>query len=58
MGGVSAANLPSYLALPAVASRGGTWIATAEAIREGLWDQIARLAAEAVAIVRRARAGA
>jgi 2-dehydro-3-deoxyphosphogluconate aldolase/(4S)-4-hydroxy-2-oxoglutarate aldolase len=57
-GGVSAANLPSYLALPAVAACGGTWIATAEAVREGRWDEIIGLAAEAVAIVRQARAGA
>jgi 2-dehydro-3-deoxyphosphogluconate aldolase / (4S)-4-hydroxy-2-oxoglutarate aldolase len=54
-GGVSAASLASYLAVPAVAACGGTWIATAEAIREGRWDEIVRLAAEAVAIVAQAR---
>jgi 2-dehydro-3-deoxyphosphogluconate aldolase/(4S)-4-hydroxy-2-oxoglutarate aldolase len=57
-GGVSAANLASYLAVPAVAACGGTWIATAEAIRAGRWDEIARLTAEAMAIVKQARAGA
>jgi 2-dehydro-3-deoxyphosphogluconate aldolase / (4S)-4-hydroxy-2-oxoglutarate aldolase len=57
-GGVSAVTLASYLALPAVAACGGTWIATADAIREGRWDEIVRLAAQAMAIVRQARPAA
>jgi 2-dehydro-3-deoxyphosphogluconate aldolase / (4S)-4-hydroxy-2-oxoglutarate aldolase len=57
-GGVSAASLASYLAVPAVAACGGTWVATAEAIREGRWDEIARLTAEAMTIVKQARPGA
>ena len=54
-GGVGTANLASYLALPAVAACGGTWIATADAVRAGRWDEIARLATEAMKIVREAR---
>lgn len=49
-GGVSPANLAAYLALPHVAACGGTWIATADAIRSHRFDEITRLAAEALAI--------
>lgn len=53
-GGVSAANLSEYLALPSVAACGGTWIAPAGSIREHRWEEIIAAAAEAVAIVRAA----
>jgi 2-dehydro-3-deoxyphosphogluconate aldolase/(4S)-4-hydroxy-2-oxoglutarate aldolase len=46
-GGVNVANLASYLALPNVIAAGGTWIATAEAIRNQRWAEISGLAAEA-----------
>ncbi len=49
-GGVSPANLAEYLALPSVTACGGSWIATAEAIAANRWDEISRLAAEAVTI--------
>jgi 2-dehydro-3-deoxyphosphogluconate aldolase/(4S)-4-hydroxy-2-oxoglutarate aldolase len=49
-GGVSPANLADYLALPTVAACGGTWIATADAIREHRWEDIARAASEALAL--------
>jgi 2-dehydro-3-deoxyphosphogluconate aldolase/(4S)-4-hydroxy-2-oxoglutarate aldolase len=51
-GGVSIANLASYLALPNVIAVGGTWIATAEAIKNQRWDEITGLVAEAVAVSR------
>ena len=55
-GGVNVANLASYLALPNVIAAGGTWIATADAIRNHRWDEITGLAAEAVRVSRPAPA--
>lgn len=49
-GGINMGNFASYLALPNVIAVGGTWIATADAIRDQRWDEISRLAAEAVAM--------
>jgi len=49
-GGINPGNLAEYLALPCVTVCGGTWIAPAEAIREGRWDAIREAAAEAVSI--------
>ena len=54
-GGVSAANLPDYLALPAVHACGGTWMVEGKLIAGGQFAEITRLAAEARAIVRRVR---
>jgi 2-dehydro-3-deoxyphosphogluconate aldolase/(4S)-4-hydroxy-2-oxoglutarate aldolase len=54
-GGVTAANLPDYLASDAVACVGGTWIASREAIAEKKWDQIRENCRAAVEIVRAAR---
>jgi len=51
-GGINPGNLAAYLALPNVVAAGGTWIATADAIRDQRWDEVTRLAAEAVAISR------
>ena len=51
-GGVNVGNLAAYLALPNVIAAGGTWIATADAIRNHRWDEITRLAAEAVRVSR------
>jgi 2-dehydro-3-deoxyphosphogluconate aldolase/(4S)-4-hydroxy-2-oxoglutarate aldolase len=51
-GGINLGNLGSYLALPNVIAAGGTWIATAEAIRGQRWEEISGLAAEAVKISR------
>ena len=51
-GGINIGNLASYLALPNVIAAGGTWIATADAIRDHQWDEISRLAAEAVGVSR------
>lgn len=51
-GGVSAANAPTYLALPNVACVGGSWVAPADAVRGGDWGRIAALAADAAALHR------
>jgi 2-dehydro-3-deoxyphosphogluconate aldolase/(4S)-4-hydroxy-2-oxoglutarate aldolase len=51
-GGVNVGNVASYLALPNVIAAGGTWIATADAIRNHQWAEITRLAAEAVSLGR------
>ena len=56
-GGIGAAQLDSYLRLPAVAACGGSWLATRQMIAAGEFDQIRRLTAEAVAAVRAIRAG-
>ncbi|HLZ24805.1 MAG TPA: bifunctional 4-hydroxy-2-oxoglutarate aldolase/2-dehydro-3-deoxy-phosphogluconate aldolase [Ktedonobacterales bacterium] len=54
-GGIKAATLPEYLALPNVVACGGSWIAASNAIVAGQFDEIARLAGEARAIVRHLR---
>ena len=50
-GGVTASNLPDYLALPSVLAVGGTWMVATKLIAAGSFDEVARLTAEAVAIV-------
>ena len=56
-GGISAKNLADYLALPAVHAVGGSWMVEGKLIAGEEWDEIARLAAEACAVVRRVRGG-
>jgi 2-dehydro-3-deoxyphosphogluconate aldolase/(4S)-4-hydroxy-2-oxoglutarate aldolase len=46
-GGVSLANLGSYLALPQVICVGGSWLVPADAIAAGDWAKITTLAKEA-----------
>jgi 2-dehydro-3-deoxyphosphogluconate aldolase/(4S)-4-hydroxy-2-oxoglutarate aldolase len=46
-GGVTAKNAPDYLKLPNVLCVGGSWVAEASLLREGRWDEVTRLAAEA-----------
>ncbi len=48
-GGVDAKNAADFLALSNVLCVGGSWVAPAAAMAEGRWDEIARLAGEAVA---------
>ena len=55
-GGVSAANLGEFLAVPAVLACGGSWLTPAEVIAAGDYDKVTALAAEAVEIARAARA--
>jgi len=49
-GGVSADNLPEYLAVPSVIACGGSWLTPASEIAAGNFDAITALAAEAKAI--------
>jgi 2-dehydro-3-deoxyphosphogluconate aldolase/(4S)-4-hydroxy-2-oxoglutarate aldolase len=43
-GGIDAATVSDYLAVPSVLAVGGSWIAPANLIREGRYDEIERLA--------------
>ena len=54
-GGVSAANLPEYLAVPAVLACGGSWITPTHTIAAGDFDTITKLAREAANIAQAAR---
>lgn len=49
-GGVSPGNLAEYLAVPAVLACGGSWLTPAAAIAVGDYEQITKLAREALAI--------
>lgn len=46
-GGVSAANLADFLAVPNVTAVGGSWLTPAKAVAEGRFEEITRLAIEA-----------
>jgi 2-dehydro-3-deoxyphosphogluconate aldolase/(4S)-4-hydroxy-2-oxoglutarate aldolase len=54
-GGITAANLPPYLALPSVAACGGSWMAREDMISAGNFAEITRLSRQARAIVRQVR---
>jgi len=54
-GGITPANVAEYLAVPFVAAVGGTWLATHDVVAAGEWETIRGLAADAAAMVRRAR---
>lgn len=51
-GGVSAENLSEYLAVPSVMACGGSWLTPKDAIRDGDYDKVRSLAAEAVEIAK------
>ena len=53
-GGVSAANLADFLAVPAVLACGGSWLTPASAIENGDFESISVLAQEAVSIAENA----
>lgn len=55
-GGVSAENLETWLKQPFVHAAAGSWLATPGTITSGAFTQIEQVAAEAVALVRKARA--
>jgi 2-dehydro-3-deoxyphosphogluconate aldolase/(4S)-4-hydroxy-2-oxoglutarate aldolase len=57
-GGVTAANLGAYLAVPQVVACGGTWMVKASLLEAGDWAAVTRLARGAVEIVVAARASA
>ena len=46
-GGVNAANVADYLAVPEVVCCGGTWIVPKDALARGDYSEIERLAREA-----------
>ncbi|MEP9372530.1 2-dehydro-3-deoxy-phosphogluconate aldolase [Mesorhizobium sp. KR1-2] len=49
-GGVTAANAPSYLALPNVVCVGGSWVAPDSMVKAGDWASIEALAREAAGL--------
>lgn len=49
-GGVSTENLREILALPNVAMAGGSWLTPSDALRQGDWKRITRLAREATTL--------
>ena len=49
-GGVSIETLADFLALPNVAMAGGSWLTPADALAQGDWARITRLAREATAV--------
>jgi 2-dehydro-3-deoxyphosphogluconate aldolase/(4S)-4-hydroxy-2-oxoglutarate aldolase len=49
-GGVSAENLQDFLKLFNVAMVGGSWLTPADALAQGDWPRITRLAREATAL--------
>ena len=51
-GGINADNLADFLAVPAVLACGGSWMCEPRLLREGRFDEIERLAREAVQAAR------
>jgi len=51
-GGVTLQNAPDYLAQPNCVCVGGSWVAPAQAVRDGDWDRITDLAREASSLGR------
>ena len=56
LGGVTTANLESYLRDPDVLAVGGSWLAKKDSIDAERWDEITKAAREASAIVEKVRA--
>jgi 2-dehydro-3-deoxyphosphogluconate aldolase/(4S)-4-hydroxy-2-oxoglutarate aldolase len=50
-GGINAATLSNYLAIPQVAAIGGSWMAERKLVAEHSWDKIKALTAAAMAVV-------
>jgi len=55
-GGITAATLPNYLAVPQVAAIGGSWMAERKLVAEKAWDKITALTAEAMKVISAAKA--
>jgi 2-dehydro-3-deoxyphosphogluconate aldolase / (4S)-4-hydroxy-2-oxoglutarate aldolase len=55
-GGITAATLPNYLAVPQVAAIGGSWMAERKLVAEKAWSKITALTAEAMKIIAAAQA--
>ncbi|PPF38455.1 MULTISPECIES: bifunctional 4-hydroxy-2-oxoglutarate aldolase/2-dehydro-3-deoxy-phosphogluconate aldolase [unclassified Pseudoclavibacter] len=56
-GGVNAANLGDYLAIPAVLAVGGSWMLPPSAVDQQDWAEVTRLTAAAVELARGLRSG-
>lgn len=54
-GGVNLKNLREYLGCDKIAACGGTWMVKGDLIREGRFDEIRRITAEAAEIVKEVR---
>jgi 2-dehydro-3-deoxyphosphogluconate aldolase/(4S)-4-hydroxy-2-oxoglutarate aldolase len=54
-GGITAATLAGYLALPSVAAVGGSWMAERKLVAERAWAKITALTAEAMKIIAQAK---
>jgi len=50
-GGINAASLPNYLAVPQVAAIGGSWMAERKLVADKAWDKITALTAEAMKVI-------
>lgn len=57
-GGITAATLSNYLAIPQVAAVGGSWMAERKLVADKAWDKITALTAEAIKIASQAGAKA
>jgi 2-dehydro-3-deoxyphosphogluconate aldolase / (4S)-4-hydroxy-2-oxoglutarate aldolase len=55
-GGINAALLPDYLAVPQVAAIGGSWMAERKLVKEKSWAKITALTAEAIKVIAAATA--
>jgi 2-dehydro-3-deoxyphosphogluconate aldolase/(4S)-4-hydroxy-2-oxoglutarate aldolase len=51
-GGITATSAASYLSLPNVGCVGGSWLTPADAVLDGDWDRVTRLATEATYLNR------
>ncbi len=54
-GGVNLKNLRDYLSCDKIAACGGTWMGKADLIKEGKFDEIKQITADAAAIVKEVR---
>lgn len=54
-GGVSAANLAEYLAVPSIRACGGSWMVKGNLVEAQDWETISKLSAEAMAIAKEVR---
>jgi 2-dehydro-3-deoxyphosphogluconate aldolase/(4S)-4-hydroxy-2-oxoglutarate aldolase len=55
LGSVNTANMQAYLQLPCVPAIGGSWICERTLLRAKRWEEIRRLAAEAVSLAKARR---
>jgi 2-dehydro-3-deoxyphosphogluconate aldolase/(4S)-4-hydroxy-2-oxoglutarate aldolase len=53
-GGITAASMSSYLSVPSVVAVGGSWMVAPGLLQDGRYDEVSRLAAQAVELATRA----